>query len=216
MKALVFLLVLANLLFYAFSVGLIGTGSGDDGTRLGQPLHPERVRIVASGEPPALPQPPTLQVEVLTACLSWPSLTQVEAERVGRVVAAGFPEFSVGQKPVSAEGAPWWVYIPPLATRTAADKKAQELKALGVTDYFIVQEGPSRNAISLGIFSSDKGARDYLAGLQSRGVRSAIVGARPDREGHLQLELRGPDERRDSLLTALAEALPKNPPGSCQ
>ena len=53
MKALVFVLVLANLLFYAFSTGLIGTADVDEGVRLAQQVQPERINIVARGEPPA-------------------------------------------------------------------------------------------------------------------------------------------------------------------
>jgi hypothetical protein len=226
-KVLVFLLVLANLLFYAFSTGLIGTGGSDESARIGQQLHPDRIRIVASGDAPAtVPEAPVEAVEaeaeagapaaVVPACLRWASVTKVEAERVGRVISGGFADFSVVQKAVSGESSGWWVHMPAQANRAAADKKAQELKSLGVTDYFIVQEGASRNAISLGIFSTEKGAQEHLAKLQAQGVRSARVGTRPDKEGNQQLELRGPDERKAMLLQALAEALPKNPPKDCQ
>lgn len=226
MKVLVFLLVLANLLFYAFSTGLIGTGGSNESGRVGQQLHPDRIRIVASGEAPAaVPDAPVEAVEseseagapaaAVPACLRWASVTKIEAERVGRVISGGFADFSLEQKAVSAEGSGWWVHMPAQANRAAADKKAQELKALGVTDYFIVQDGVSRNAISLGIFSTEKGAKEHLAKLQAQGVRSARVGTRPDKEGNLQLEVRGPEERKALLLTALAEALPKNPPKDC-
>ena len=223
MKVLVFLLVLANLLFYAFSTGLIGTGGSNESGRIGQQLHPDRIRIVASGDAPApeiAPDEPVAAVEpaveaAAPACLRWASVTKIEAERVGRVISGGFADFSLEQKVLGAEASGWWVHIPAQANRAAADKKARELKALGVTDYFIVQDGASRNAISLGIFSTEKGAQEHLAKLQARGVRSARVGTRPDKEGNLQLEVRGPDERKALLLTALAEALPKNPPKDC-
>lgn len=232
MKFLVFLLVLANLLFYAFSTGLIDTGGNSESARINQQLHPERIRIVASGEPPAPAVPQAAPVEpvpaeVVTAeaaaaepvapiCLRWASLAKVEAERVGRVVGGGFADFTMTQKTVAGEGSGWWVHMPPLANRAAADKKAQELKTLGVSEYFIVQDGPSRNAISLGVFSSEKGAQEHLAKLQALGVRSARVGARPDKEGNLQVELRGPAERKAMLQAALLEALPKNPPKDCE
>ncbi|WP_341744135.1 SPOR domain-containing protein [Azonexus hydrophilus] len=231
MKILVFLLVLANLLFYAFSTGLIDTGGSNESNRVGLQLHPERIRIVASGEPPA---PAALQAapvepvpaEVATTevvaeavapvCLRWASLAKVEAERVGRVVGGGFADFTLAQAAVAGEGSGWWVHMPPQANRAAAEKKAQELKALGVSEYFIVQEGASRNAISLGIFSTEKGAQEHLAKLKAQGVRSARVGARPDKDGNLQVELRGPAGRKDALLAALAEALPKSPPKDCE
>ncbi|MCA1938884.1 MAG: SPOR domain-containing protein [Dechloromonas sp.] len=231
MKILVFLLVLANLLFYAFSTGLIDTGGSNESNRVGLQLHPERIRIVASGEPPAPAAPQAAPVEPVPAevattevaaevvapvCLRWVSLAKVEAQRVGRVVGGGFADFTMTQKTVAGEGSGWWVHMPPQANRAAADKKAQELKTLGVSEYFIVQDGPSRNAISLGIFSSEKGAQEHLAKLQALGVRSARVGARPDKEGNLQVELRGPAERRAMLQAALLEALPKNPPKDCE
>jgi hypothetical protein len=231
-KILIFLLVLANLLFYAFSTGLIGAGGSDESGRIGQQLHPDKVRIVASGDPPAPvsteetpadaptdvePEPAAKNATAPAAqtCLRWTSLSRVEAERVGRVVSGGFADFSVTRN-VSVEGGGWWVHIPPQSSREAADKKARELKALGVSDYFILQEGALRHAISLGIFSSEKAAQDHLAKLQSQGVRSARAGMRPDKDGNLQLEVRGPEERKVLLLSALAEALPKNPPKDCQ
>ena len=55
MKVLVFLLVLANLLFYAFSAGYLGRPDNPDAGRVGQQILPERMRIVSRGEAPAEP-----------------------------------------------------------------------------------------------------------------------------------------------------------------
>jgi len=56
---------------------------------------------------------------------------------------------------------------------------AAELKALGIEDYFIVQEeGPNRWALSLGVFRAEDAAQARLATLRSQGVRTARVGAR--------------------------------------
>ena len=231
MKILVFLLVLANLLFYAFSEGLIDTGGRNESNRVGLQLHPERIRIVASGEPPASVAPQATPVDPVPAdvataeaaaealapvCLRWASLAKLEAERVGRVVGGSFADFTLAQIAVAGEGSGWWVHMPPQANRAAAEKKAQELKSLGVSEYFIVQDGAARNAISLGIFSTEKGAQEHLAKLKAQGVRSARVGARPDQEGTLQVELRGPAGRKAALLAALADALPKTPPKDCE
>lgn len=229
MKLLVFLLVLGNLLFYAFSTGLIGTSGGGEDVRVGQQINPESIRIVARGEapPPAAATPATPEPavekpaeaqpaspEAAPVCLAWAALAPVAAERVARVVSGGFADFKLERRP-AGESTGWWVHIPPLANKAAADKKAQELKALGVSDYFVVQEGATRNAISLGIFSSEKGGRERLAELQAQGVRSAKLVPRPDKDGNQQIELRGPADRRAALLAALAEALPKTPPQDC-
>lgn len=53
MRVLVFLLVLANLLFFVFARGYLGGGDNPDGERLHQQLQPERIVIVSKGEPAA-------------------------------------------------------------------------------------------------------------------------------------------------------------------
>ena len=73
----------------------------------------------------------------------------------------------------------YWVYIPPLPTRVEVDRKIAQLKARGVTEYFVVQEaGPAHNAISLGIFKSADAAQKFLQNLMQKGVKSARVGER--------------------------------------
>jgi hypothetical protein len=233
-KPLVFLLVLANLLFYAFSAGLVGPADDPDALRIAQQIRPESVRIVGQGErppAPAAPAPAVLDTAVAVVapeadvpaavppvpqvCLAWAALSPVEADRISRVVGRGFADFKLLRVPANGEGNGWWVYIPPLADKTAADKKTGELRALGVSDYFIVQDGVNRHAVSLGVFSSEKRAQERLAELQSQGVRSARLGIRPDKDGNLRLEVRGPLEGRDALLAALAKAVPKSRVQDC-
>ena len=60
--------------------------------------------------------------------------------------------------------------------RADADKKANELRALGISDFFVVQEaGPVQFALSLGVFKTEEAANNHLAQLRSKGIRSAIV-----------------------------------------
>ena len=57
MKAIVFLLVLANVLFYAFTEGYLGRSESPDAGRVEQQVQAERMRIVSRGEVPAAPAP---------------------------------------------------------------------------------------------------------------------------------------------------------------
>ena len=71
------------------------------------------------------------------------------------------------------------VFIPSLGSKEAADKKAEELKQLGVTNYFIMSDDtPMRWSISLGVFKSDAAAQTLLAQLIKQGVHSARVAGR--------------------------------------
>ncbi len=67
----------------------------------------------------------------------------------------------------------WWIFIPPFATRQDAENRAKELLQNVVTEYFIIEKGEFKNAISLGIFSKENLAKDFLNGLKLRKVDEA-------------------------------------------
>lgn len=247
MKALVFLLVLANLLFYAFGAGYFGRTAGPDADRIDHQVVPERMRIVSRGEAPAkaaepakpdpAPAPavpvaeeakaepagkpePVLKPEPApkadaVACLLWEHLAPADADRLNALLAERFAGFKVARRAVEGDGG-WWVFIPPLAGKAEADKKAGELRQLGITDYFIIQEGPSRHAISLGVFSSEKGSQERLAELKGKGVRSARLTPRPGKDGTVSLQASGPAGTRPALLAAAGKVLAKSDPQACK
>ncbi|KXB29120.1 hypothetical protein AT959_20130 [Dechloromonas denitrificans] len=242
MKALVFLLVLANLLFYAFSAGYFGRPENPDAGRLEQQVEPDKMRLVSHGEaPPASKKPvepaPVAPVDVAPApevapvpapapapapviekiCLRWESLPVADANRLSARIDEKFAGFKQVKRAVAAEGAGWWVYIPPLPGKDEAEKKAGELRQFGVTDYFIIQEaGPSRFAISLGVFSSEKGGQERLAELKAKGVRSAKLNVRPGKESLITLEANGPATDKAALSKAALAIVPKAPAVDCK
>jgi len=58
MRALVFFLILANLLFWAWVQGYLGASSNPDAQRVQQQLLAERVRVVSRDEPPSAAKAP--------------------------------------------------------------------------------------------------------------------------------------------------------------
>ena len=226
MKALVFLLVLANLLFYAFSAGLFGRPDNPDAGRVEQQVAPDRMRIVSRGEAPAAPAPvpsaapvaaPLESAEsVGNLCLLWENLAPADADRLGTLLTDKFVDFHVERRNLAREGSGWWVYIPPLASKAEADKKVAQLRGLGVNDFFVVQEQRNRFAISLGIFSSEKGGADRLADLKAKGVKSARLSPRPGAESTVALQVSGPPAAKAALLGATAEVLPGVEPQVCK
>lgn len=71
------------------------------------------------------------------------------------------------------------VLIPPQGSKELAEKKAGELRRLGVADFFVIQDNSDlRWAISLGIFGSEDAAKTRLAALNKQGVRSARIAPR--------------------------------------
>jgi hypothetical protein len=214
-KALVFLLVLVNLLFYAFSAGYFGRPENPDAGRVEKQVAPERMRIVSRGETPgkgAEAVKPGAAVEVSKAeeaapvCLVWANLTVADADQLQALLTDKFAEFKVLRTTEAGESNGWWVFIPPLAGKAEADKKTAELRRFGITDYFVIPEGSSRFAISLGVFSSEKGGQDRLAELKQRGIRSARLTPRPGKETAVSLQVSGPLATRAALLETVGKA----------
>lgn len=239
MKALVFLLVLGNLLFYAYSAGYFGRPDNPDAGRVEQQVAPERMRIVSRGEAPAAAAPkapvveeakpadeappvtktepekpaapePEAKVEKPAICLSWRPLPAADADRLSALLSKRFADFKQSRKTLPSEGNGWWVHIPPLPSKAEADKKAGELRELGITDFFVVQDAPARFAISLGVFSNEKGGQERLAELKGKGVRSAALAPRPSKDSLVTIQARGPAGDKAAILAAVGQALPKS------
>jgi hypothetical protein len=136
------------------------------------------------------------------ACLEWGLLAGPDVARADAAIARlDLPQVLVQR--VVADVGGYWVYIPPLKDKVEVDKKIRELKKLGVTDFFAVQDQTRwRNAISLGIFKSEDTARNFLARLRGKGVRSAIV---ERRENFLKQIVYFVREPGDATVTKLAE-----------
>lgn len=237
MKVLVFLLALANFLVFAYAEGYFGRPDNPDAVRMHKQIQPEGIKIASRGAPPsdkaengkngekpaeaakpaepAKPAPPAEEppkppVATVTAeaCILWSGLQSRDADRLSALLAEKFDDFKQSRRAMPAEGSAWWVFIPPLASKAEADKKIGELKKLGVSDFFVVQDaGPNRWAISLGVFSAESGAKSRLNELREKGVRSAKLGPRSDMEAVHQLEARGPSNRQQAMLAGVSEVI---------
>jgi hypothetical protein len=221
LRLIFFLLVLVNLVFFAWGRGYFGRqDDGREPQRLKDQLQPDKLRIVPPGTaptpatpsatPPAAPSatppaapaapgtPPAPQAAAPQATVAVPPICRVvrglspadaEKLRAGLTAVGGL---AVAVSP-DVEPAGYWVLIPPLANRAAADKKAGELKKLGVSDFYVIGDaGPRQFAISLGLFKAEKAANDFLAALSHKGVKSARVEAQPKAGDHAQVQVKGP------------------------
>ena len=100
----------------------------------------------------------------------------------------------------------WWVHVPSLGSKEAAERKAAEIRKLGVDDLVIVQDpGPAQFAISLGLYKNEVQANRLLESLREKGVRSAQVAGRG--ASVLRVELRGPSDSLATLASDLSERL---------
>ncbi len=115
-----------------------------------------------------------------------------------------------------AENVRHMVYIPPQPNKEAADKKAGELKRLGVQDFFVIQDNSAMQwSISLGVFKSEEAARNQLAALNQKGVRSARIAAQATGASKVAFQLRGLDAAARSSVVKIKEGFPRQELRDC-
>jgi hypothetical protein len=207
------MLVLANAAFYAYGWVAQQQGAADSQEALLH-INPERIRIigVAGGAAPENTRPgaPSAAAGIAApaACLEWGYFAGPEMARADAAIARlELPQVLVQR--VVADVGGYWVYLPPLKNKAEVDKKIRELKALGVTDFFAVQDQTQwRNAISLGIFKSEDAAKSFLAALRDKGVRSATVDRRENFLKQVVYFVREPGEAMVAKLAEIQREFP--------
>nr|WP_307727114.1 SPOR domain-containing protein [Telluria mixta] len=100
----------------------------------------------------------------------------------------------------------WLVHIPSQGTKEAADKKAAELRNLGVTNFYVINnDTPLKYAISLGVFKTESGAQAMLAQLGKQGVHSARIAPRGPQTNHYVYRVRSIDAATRKRIEGYAE-----------
>lgn len=216
LRVVVIALAFANLLALAVWKGWLGGGSyPGEPERLSNQLNPERMRLVAEAplavptpapaeappaEPPAVPERPAPP-----GCVAFSGLTTPQRDALGARIASAGPGFKLTESRTGAVTS-WWVHVPPQGSKEAAERKAAELRKLGVNDLFIVNDpGPAQFAISLGLYKNETQANRLLESLREKGVRSAQVAGRGATA--LRVEVRGPSDGLATLASDLSERL---------
>lgn len=206
MRTLFILLVLANLLFLAWAEGYFGApDEGREPQRLTRQLAPEKLKIVRATLPGGKAQ--------ADACRLIDGLSAEDIGRLRSEALAKLPGLQLTGESTE-DLSSYWVLIPPLPDRAAAEKKLAELKRLGLSGYQLVEEeGPLKWAIMLGAFAEQKAGNDFVQGLAKRGVRSAKLQARE--KAVLKVRLQGSAESLDEKLRELLHAYPAAVATSC-
>ena len=111
----------------------------------------------------------------------------------------------------------YMVYIPPQGSKEGAERKAGELKQLGVTNYFIINEGSAQRwGISLGVFKSETSAQSQLASLNKQGVHSARVAPRYSASKQLAYQFRDLDAATRARLAEITKQFEEQELRSCK
>jgi hypothetical protein len=215
MRTLFLLLLLANLAFFAYSLTARERALAESAITSLQ-VSPEKIKPIKPGEGAgaaassnALSSAPAGAVTVAPAvCIEWGALAGADVARADAALAKlDLPETLVQRAVTDAGG--YWVYLPPVKSKAELDRRIGQLAALGITEFFVVQDAtPWRNAISLGIFRNEAAAKSFLEALRAKGVLSAVAERRENFLKQIAYFVREPNETTVAKLAELQRDFP--------
>ena len=198
MRTFVALLLAANLAFFAYSE--LDLMSESESSRLQKQLVPEKIKLLTPQQVAALG--PAKASQLANVCLEWGGFT--DAEKAAALAALEPLQLGrqMSQRRIDSTSA-YWVFLPPLPSKAAAEKRVGELKAGGLKDFFILSEGPQKNAISLGVFKTEDAASKFLDAVREKGVANARYGARTQTIQQTFVVLRDPQPAQTERMQQL-------------
>jgi hypothetical protein len=223
-------LVGLNAVMFAYAQGYLGSTRGEEHepARVKNQLDPQRVKMltaeqaqaaVASSAPAAdAASAPAAASAQASAPASAPAAPLVACTQVGPLSASDAHRFDtrvarldLGTRQ-SQQSVPYQevsshlVYVPSQGSKEAADRKAAELRSLGVTNFFIISgDSPYKWGISLGLFKSESAAQTMLASLSKQGVRSARIAPRGPMGTRTVYQFRGIDQATRAKIVEIAD-----------
>lgn len=111
-------------------------------------------------------------------CFEWGEFSGTDLKRAEQALADMKLGDHLAQRTVEYNTG-YWVHLPPVKNKTQLKRKIEQLKKLGVEDFYVMQEKPHWvNVISLGVFKTQEAADKYVISLKKKGVKSMTVGER--------------------------------------
>jgi cell division protein FtsN len=234
-------LLLLNAVLFAYAQGFMGSnkGSEEERARIKPQLEAGRLTLLTSEQVDAAKTPPAAAVAAQAsapapaaqeeapaapapaapkplACIDVGTFSAGEAKRFeSRLASLDLGDHQSRQAVYAQDVTSYLVNIPPQASKDAADRKAAELRELGVTNFFIISgDSPMKWAISLGVFKTESGAQTLLAQLNKLGVHSARITPRGPQTTRYTYRFRdlkaATRERIVSVADAVSSAETKN------
>jgi hypothetical protein len=155
------------------------------------------------------------QVAASAACIDVGSFNFAQAKRFEAQMASAAPGVRLARRE-APDISSHMVLIPSQGSKEGADKKVAELRRLGLSDLYIIQDNSSlRWAISLGIFKSEEVARAHLAALSQRGVQSARLIEHHVDVLKVDFQLRGLDAAAKAQLERIKPDFPRQEWRNC-
>lgn len=231
LKFIFWSLLAINGALFAYGQGYLGHFSGNERepARLRNQLNADKLAVIPAEKAAAAASASASAASAAASASAKAGPQAVACVEVGNFVIAEARRFEKLLEPLDlgdrqsrhnlpgTEVSSYIVFIPPQGSKEAADKKAGELRALGVTNYFVMADSQTmRWAISLGVFKTEGAAQNQLAALVKQGVRSARIAPRMSGGKLLAFQFRDIDTDVKARLDELRGAFPNTETRGCK
>ena len=230
LKFVFWLLAGVNLLVLAIGQGYLGSFRTEtrEPARLKNQLQANKLSLLTQEQATAPAAPPAAEEAVPAAAAPAPPPSYACTE-VGNFLLADGRRFEAqvaaldlgdrqSRRNVAGQDiSSYMVYIPPQGSKEGAERKAGELKQLGVKNYFIINEGSAQRwGISLGVFKSETSAQSQLASLNKQGVHSARGAPRYSASKQFAYQFRELDAATRARLAEITKQFEEQELRSCK
>jgi len=219
MRAAFLLLLLANVVLFAWQQGLFGPAgeTGREPERLVRQVAAEKIRLLTPEQLAARRTSGKAGNDAGSrpVCLELGDFDDASLARIQSRLAALALGDRLQTKRVTAAG--WFiVYLPPLPSRADAERVAQDLRGRGIRDLVVMgANAPMPNAIVLGSFRDPELAQRHQENLTRRGVSGVQMTQRAGASETTRFEIRGADAALAQQLAEIQKDFPQSQLGAC-
>lgn len=212
------LFLIVNAALFAFNLGYSGNPSMEthEPQRASQQQKPNQLALIPADVALAAEEVAKKKKQTVVSCLEIGNFQTNDAPAVEEKLGAlnlGERQMRIGVTDTPA----FIVYIPSMGSKEGAEKKSGELQRLGIKDFFIIQEASNLNwGVSLGVFKTEEAAKQQLAALNQKGVKTARVGPRTLGQNKFAYQLHVLTGDEKELLDTISKDLPPHEERDCQ
>lgn len=155
MKIIFIILLIINVVYV---IGRQLYPNDEDTTRASM-FHPEKIVLLPIDE---------------QKCLEWGSFYEEQAHYAETILSEIVSDQSYELEEAGSTMM-YWLYIPPLPNKEAANRMINKLRNLGIVSFRVKENGEWRNAISLSMLYDKDDALKQLKEIEKKGITSATI-----------------------------------------
>ncbi len=193
LKLIFWFLLAVNVVVFATTLHDVNTSKTSVSSQNTDPVAQEKIRVLSVSMLSSDSLQKKEEEPLTTTCIEIGDFSVDDANKFENAIP--FPSEKMHRITVNTASS-YMVHIPPSKSLKDAERKIAELKANGITHYFLISEGKFRHAISLGIFKTEASAQKQLAELKKRGIHDVAIATRGKVIQRVAFRINGVDDHQ--------------------